>query len=245
MIVFFRQTLLSINNVNEEKFQLQKLHISQLNNAYEGILKALTTALDYRDHNTWGHSARVVGYAVAIGDRMGLDRGQLRELAWGGFLHDIGKIGVPDAILLKKAGLTADEWDLIKKHPELGYDIVADIDFLQNASRIVLYHHEFYDGAGYPDGLMGEDIPLLARIFTIADSLDAMTSDRPYRKARTVEDAFQEITGLAGEQFCPKAVDALLEVGIENIYRIQRQVLKAGNTASIRELLSPTVEQES
>lgn len=242
-ILFFRRSLLSLNREIEEKIKLQDRYLTQLNRINEGILKALTYALDCRDHETWGHSARVVGYALAIGEKMGLGDEELRELAWGGFLHDIGKIGVPDSILLKKSQLDPEEWEAIKHHPEVGHDIVNQIgnhlQFSKTVSDIVLYHHERFDGKGYPCGLKGEEITLPARIFALADAMDAMTSDRPYRRGRSIEEALSEVEKLAGEQFCPSCVRALKSLGLEELYKIQQQVREMSDVVRIRENSSP------
>lgn len=202
----------------------QKMYLKQLRKTYQGTLQALITALDFRDHGTWGHSARVVGYALAIGEEMGLTPEQLSRLAWGGFLHDIGKIGISDTILLKSSQLTAEEWRIIQEHPRLGADIIGEIEFLQETVEIILSHHERYDGGGYPNGLSGTMIPLLSRIFAVADALDAITSDRPYRPARPVEVAVAEIAAQSGKQFCPECVRALLRIGNEHLNRIQEKI---------------------
>ncbi|HOJ77916.1 MAG TPA: HD-GYP domain-containing protein [Bacillota bacterium] len=224
LVAFYQKSLASLQNIIEEKYALQKFHLDKLNKISEGTLRALSTALNYRDHGTWGHSARVVGYAVAIGNRIGLDDEQLLLLTWGGFLHDIGKIGVVDSILLKETPLSSDEWEEIRKHPQLGYDIVSKIDFLKEASDIVLHHHERYDGSGYPEGLKGEGISLLARIFAVADALDAMTSDRPYRPAMDLQKALEEITRLAGKQFCPRIVSILKQIGLKELLKIKENI---------------------
>ncbi|MBA2133851.1 HD-GYP domain-containing protein [Capillibacterium thermochitinicola] len=202
----------------------QKKSFSQLKKANEGALKALLHALECRDHDTWDHSTRVAAYATALAEQMGLSQSELKKIALAGYLHDIGKIGVPDRILLKKTKLLPEEWEMIKRHPELGYDIIHELDFLNDAADIILLHHERYDGTGYPLGLKGEKIPLLARIFAVADALDAMTSERPYRAARSMEEAFTEVHSLAGVQFCPECVKALEELGIEKLSRIQQRV---------------------
>jgi putative nucleotidyltransferase with HDIG domain len=138
---------------NCRKKAIQKNYLEQLNNTYEGTLKALSYALDLRDHGIWGHSARVVSYTLAIAEKIGLTQQALRQSAWAGILHDIGKIGVPDSILLKKAALDPDEWENVKRHPTIGYEVIREINFLKFAADIVLYHHEHYDGSGYPRAL--------------------------------------------------------------------------------------------
>ncbi|NLW55451.1 MAG: HD-GYP domain-containing protein [Firmicutes bacterium] len=221
----------------ERNNQLSPQGQEELHKTYEGTLKALIYALDYREHETWGHSVRVAGYATALAKQMGLKEADLRKLTWAGFLHDIGKIGIPDEILRKKAKLLPEEWEAIKRHPELGYEIVNQVDFLKNAARIILYHHERYDGHGYPQGLKGERIPLTARIFAVADALDAMTSDRPYRPARTMEEAFHEILSLTGKQFCPKCTQALAAIGVEQLRQIQLRLQRSGEVTVLQKSL--------
>jgi cyclic di-GMP phosphodiesterase len=171
--------------------------------------------------------------------KIGLKGNELRELAWAGFLHDIGKIGVPDAILFKQGALDQEEWKNIKRHPLIGYEVIREIDFLKFAADIVLSHHEHYDGTGYPKGMQGKQIPLGARIFAIADALDAMTSDRPYRAAVQMETALAEIKKLGGKQFCPQCVAAMNELGITQFYRIQQHVKTINDIAGMRNGLDP------
>ena len=235
--LIFRTQRFVLRNARKTK-QFPPETQEELNKTYEGTLKALIYALDYRDHETWGHSMRVAGYAHAIASQMGLKEADLRKLAWAGFLHDIGKIAIPDEILHKKVKLLPVEWEAIKRHPELGFEIVNQVDFLKSAARIILCHHEHYDGNGYPQGLKGEQIPLTARIFAVADALDAMTSDRPYRPARTMEEAFQEILSMSGKQFCPKCTQALAAIGVEQLRRLQIHFHKSGEVAVIQEGLA-------
>jgi HD-GYP domain-containing protein (c-di-GMP phosphodiesterase class II) len=178
-----------------------------LQSSYKATLGAFSGMLDARDSETEGHSQRVVTYALAIGQAMGLSAKELAVLEVGALLHDIGKVGVSDAILRKNGPLNAEEWVEMRRHPEIGYDLIARIPFLEAASPVVRHHHERWDGQGYPDGLRGEDIPLAARIFTVADSFDAMVSDRPYRPGRPAEQALREICRCAGEQFDPQVVE--------------------------------------
>jgi HD-GYP domain-containing protein (c-di-GMP phosphodiesterase class II) len=182
-------------------------------------LQALSRALDTRDAETEEHSQRVRRYTELIGRRFGLPDDEVAHLGRGAVLHDIGKIGVPDAILLKPDALSASEIEAMRKHPTIGYTMIAHIPFLAKAAEIVLYHHESYDGAGYPNGLAGEEIPLGARIFAVVDTLDAMTSDRPYRKALTFEEALAEIQRERGRQFDPIIADTLLSVSISELVR--------------------------
>lgn len=227
-ILFVRRFVVGFQRQLQEQINLYEKCLEKLNKTYEGTLKALIAALDYRDHATWDHSIRVVAYATAMAEEMGLAQAEQEKLALAGFLHDIGKIGVPDHILLKTTKLLPEEWEAIKRHPEFGYEIIHQIEFLENAADIILLHHEHYDGSGYPLGLKGEKIPLTARIFAVADALDAMTSDRPYRSARSMEEAVSEVRRLAGKQFCPQCVQVLESLGVENLTRIQQCVKKEG-----------------
>ena len=180
--------------------------------AYSSTLAALVNALDAREHETSDHSQRVVRYTTAIALRMNLDGCALDHIGRGALLHDIGKIGVPDSILLKPGPLTAAEWTEMRRHPETGYKILEGIDFLGPAAEIVLAHQERFDGLGYPNRLKGTEIALGARIFMLADTLDAMTSDRPYRKGSSFTDARAEIGRCAGTQFDPACVEAFLDI---------------------------------
>ena len=191
--------------------------LQELRSTYGATLQALSTALDSRDSDTDGHSHRVVVYTEAIGRRLGLPEWEISNLLNGALLHDVGKIGVPDAILRKPGRLTEDEWTIMRTHPDLGYRMLEHIGFLKDALPVVRHHHERYDGSGYPDGLSGEQVPLGARIFAVADTFDAMTSDRPYRRACSVELARAEIARCAGTQFDPQVVDAFLGLSIEGV----------------------------
>jgi len=179
---------------------------------YECTLQALGTAIDLRDRETAGHSQRVCLFSLAIARSMGWPDDHLRNLARGAYLHDIGKLGVPDRILLKPGPLDAHERQQMQQHSQIGFDIIKDIPFLSEAADIVLTHHERYDGKGYPRGLKGEQIPASSRVFSVADTLDAITSDRPYRQASSFEEARSTIRRLAGSQFDIAIVRAFLEI---------------------------------
>lgn len=182
--------------------------LGELRTSYNQTLAALSAALDARDHETEGHSHRVTAYALLLANALNIRDPQTREaLEWGSLLHDVGKIGVPDAILHKPAPLSDSEWSVMRQHPEIGYQIVRSIPFLQPAFAVVRHHHERWDGAGYPMNLRGQDIPLPARIFALADTLDAMTTNRPYRRALPFRAAAEEIAQLRGSQFDPQVVD--------------------------------------
>jgi cyclic di-GMP phosphodiesterase len=186
--------------------------LNSLEDAYRSTLKALTAALETRDLETHGHSERVVTYSLRLGQEYGLDRKRMKSLEFGSLLHDIGKIGVPDLILRKPAKLTDEEWVLMKEHPLHGQQILRGIEFLEGAARVVAQHHEKWDGSGYPLGLRDEEIDLCARIFSVADAFDAMTSDRVYRKGKPYEAAAKELDDWAGRQFDPKVVEAFHRV---------------------------------
>jgi len=187
---------------NEE---LQLAH-RRLEQSYDTPLLTLSIALDLRDTATEGHSLRVAEIAGLIGQMMGLVEHQLEVLRRGGLLHDVGKIGIPDAILRKPDKLSSEEWEIMYRHPVWGAEILSHIAFLAEALPLVRHHHEAWDGSGYPDGLRGAAIPLLARIFAIADAYDAITSDRPYRQARSPEEALAVIREEAGRQLDPAVV---------------------------------------
>jgi putative nucleotidyltransferase with HDIG domain len=191
--------------------------LAETERTYDTTLQALSNALDVRDSETEGHSRRVVEYMELIIAQLPVAPDHLATLRRGALLHDIGKIGVPDNVLRKPAALSDAEWVVMKRHPEHGARIISQIPFLQDVSRIVRHHHERWDGKGYPDGIAGEAIPLGARIFAVADSFDAMTSDRPYRRAMSVKDARVEVARCRGTQFDPDIVDAFVRVPVERL----------------------------
>jgi response regulator RpfG family c-di-GMP phosphodiesterase len=183
--------------------------LASLEDAYRSTLRALIKALEARDAETHGHSERVVNFSLRLGRELGLDKERLRSLEFGSLLHDIGKIGVPDAILRKPARLSEGEWREMREHPLHGQKILRGIEFLEGAARVVAQHHERWDGAGYPLGLRGEGIDLNARIFAVADAFDAMTSERTYSPAMTVDEALAELRRCAGRQFDAGCVELL------------------------------------
>lgn len=178
---------------------------------YVSLTEALAAALDAREHETGLHSKRVACHTMVLAKRFSDDAMTLRQVYWGALLHDIGKIGIPDAILLKQGPLTPEEWKTMQQHPEIGRHILAGVPHLALAREIVLCHEERFDGSGYPRGLGGDVIPLWARLFAVIDTLDAMTSDRPYRKGLSFDNAKAEIQHMSGTQFDPIAVEAFLE----------------------------------
>jgi response regulator RpfG family c-di-GMP phosphodiesterase len=180
--------------------------------AYRSTLRALTAALDARDSETSGHSRRVVSFSLRLGRELGLDADELRSLEFGALLHDVGKIGVPDAVLRKPSQLDDEEWARMRQHPLYGERILSGIEFLRGASLVVAQHHERWDGTGYPAGSRGRDIDLKTRIFAVADAFDAITSDRVYRAAQSYEAAAAELREWAGRQFDPEVVAAFLSI---------------------------------
>jgi len=220
----YRQNLEEM--IAERTEQLQAA-VCQIEQTYEDTLQALGAAVDLRDNETAGHSQRVCRYSVGIALAMGWSEKQSGSLARGAYLHDIGKLGIPDSILLKPGPLTPDERKLMQRHSKVGFDLVKDIAFLADAAEIVLAHHERYDGSGYPHGLKADEILLSARVFAIADTLDAITSDRPYRRASSYETAREAIRVEAGRLFDPEVVRVFLEIPTETwptIAKVERQI---------------------
>lgn len=197
--------------VEERTTDLMKT-LQQLKNSYDMTLQALVAGLDAREHETGSHSQRVSMYALRLSKEMGVHSKNLQHIAKGALLHDIGKLGIPDRVLLKPCKLTAEEWKLMRRHPEIGFNILKGIDFLRPALEIVLNHHERYDGDGYPAGLKEEAIPVAARIFFVVDAFDTMTTNRPYRKAMAFKNAFREIERCAGGQFDPAVVKKFMGI---------------------------------
>jgi putative nucleotidyltransferase with HDIG domain len=199
-----------------ETIQTQNVSLEQVNRLLRerstAAMESLTATVDARDAYTAGHSRRVQKISLAIGEELGLSPEELEPLGYAALFHDIGKLGLPDAILLKPARLDAAEWALIMRHPSDGASIIERLGFLNDAVPAIRHHHERYDGRGYPDRLAGSEIPLGARIIHVADAFDSMLSARVYRPARSLEATLAEIERMAGVQFCPRAVEALKAV---------------------------------
>ena len=211
--------------VAERTAELDKA-LEEIENSYRMTLKALVQALETRDFETHGHSERVVTFSLRLGYELGLDKDGLRDLELGALLHDIGKIGVPDAVLRKPAKLNDEEWNKMKLHPLHGQKILRNIGFLEGATRVVAQHHEKWDGSGYPAGMRGEEIDIGARIFSVVDAFDAMVSDRVYRKGCSYEDAVAELERFAGTQFDPVIVEAFKHVPKEDWEILRQRSLK-------------------
>jgi ribonuclease P protein subunit RPR2 len=201
--------------------------LASLQETYLATMKSLAQVIEAKDRTTRGHLDRTQDHGLQLARRIDPSIAT-DELGYGFFLHDIGKVGIPEHILCKEGPLTADEWEVMRSHPVVGAQIVAPIAFLGEAIGLVRHHHERYDGSGYPDGLRGEDIPLAARIFAVADAFDAMTSDRPYRGAMGVECALAEVRAGAGSQFDPEIVDEFVAMVGEERARDLRLVHAAG-----------------
>lgn len=200
--------------VMEQTEKIRKT-MNDLAHAYDDTLSALVKALDAREKEVGSHSERVMNYTTFIGRRLGIAGKELEELAKGALLHDIGKIGISDNILLKPGQLDESEWVEMRRHSQVGYSILSEITFLKAPAEIILSHHERFDGTGYPRGLKGDSIPVGARIFALVDTLDAMTSDRPYRKALPLDAVTAEVKRCSGTQFDPELADLFLSISRE------------------------------
>jgi putative nucleotidyltransferase with HDIG domain len=238
----YRQNLESIVSARTGRLRST---MQDLERSYDITLEAMGDALDLRDEETEGHSRRVTAYTIALAQAMGVEAEELRVIARGAFLHDIGKIATPDNILLKPGRLSDEEMAIMKQHCERGYEMVRKIPFLREAAEIVYAHQERFDGTGYPRGLRGDDIPLGARIFAIADSLDAMTSDRPYRKGTTFAAATEEIVRCAGQQFDSRIVEVFLAMPGESWAALRAEAERHSPSARSVSLCRPPVAQSS
>ena len=210
-----------VGKVMDKFFENQR----SIADVYEPTARGLLKALEFWDQATVRHSLRVNKIASQIGFQLGLSKNDLADLELGTLLHDIGKLSIGDTVLLKPGPLTDEEYQLIKNHPQIGFDMVKDNPQFQVIAEVILHHHERFDGKGYPAGLQGTDIPLLARICSVADSFEAITADRPYRKGRSIQEAKSEIEKHKGTQFDPQVVDALLALQYSAIYNEEHLIL--------------------
>ena len=207
-----------------DTFKQERTRSQELRSSYTATVRALSNAVEARDAYTGKHADRVTAYGIEIARAVGVSIADTRELEFGFLLHDIGKLGIPDAILYKPGALTDNERALMTQHPLIGAQIVDDIEFLAPAARVVRSHHERWDGSGYPDGLAGEEIPLAARVFSVADVLDALTTDRPYRHALPLSKAREMIVAGSGTQFDPRVVEAFKSIPDRRLERIAAEI---------------------
>jgi putative nucleotidyltransferase with HDIG domain len=217
--------------------------MEDLEHSYDVTLEALGDALDLKDSETEGHSKRVTAYTIALARAMGLPPAEIKVIARGAFLHDIGKMAIPDEILRKPGKLTPGEQDVMREHCTRGYHMLRKIPFLAGAAEIVFCHQEHFDGSGYPTGLHGREIPIGARIFAVADALDAITSDRPYRKARSFDSAREEVLCCSGTQFDPVVVEAFLKIPNELWQELRSEISGQSRRYSSFEITQPPDSQ--
>jgi len=207
-----------------ETFKREREQAQELRRSYTATVRALSNAVEARDAYTGKHAERVTAYGMEIARTLGLRLSEMPELEFGFLLHDIGKVAIPDAILYKPGALTDEERALMAQHPVIGAQIVHGIEFLEGAVQVVRSHHERWDGNGYPDGLAGEEIPLSARVFAVADVLDALTSDRPYRPASKMSVAREMITAESARQFDPGVIDVFDSIDDHTFQRIAAEI---------------------
>jgi putative nucleotidyltransferase with HDIG domain len=214
----------NLEQVVAARTEMLRQAMENLEHSYDVTLEALGDALDLKDSETEGHSKRVTAYTIALSRAIGIAPAQIKVIARGAFLHDIGKMAIPDEILRKPGKLTPDEQVVMREHCSRGYHMLRKIPFLSEAAEIVFSHQEHYDGSGYPSGLSGAEIPIGSRIFAVADTLDAITSDRPYRKARSFDVAREEILSYSGTQFDPGVVEVFLKIPNELWHELRSEI---------------------
>jgi putative nucleotidyltransferase with HDIG domain len=202
----------NLERLVEERSKALSEALKNLNELHGATLETLATAIDLRDKGTSGHSRRVADLTIAIVKKMGVNNGELVQIEHGALLHDIGKLRIPDSILWKPSKLTHEEWEIMRKHPQYGYEFVQKIGFLKEAADIILSHHEKFDGTGYPRGLKGKEISFGARIFSLVDSIDALLYDRPYHRGTAFSLACEEIRKRSGTHFDPDLVEPALDL---------------------------------
>ena len=247
----YRQTLQENHSYQQNlemavraRTELLRQAMEDIEQSYDITLEALGDALDLKDSETEGHSKRVTAYTIALARAMGVASTEIKMIARGAFLHDIGKMALADEILLKPGPLTAEEQTVVRRHCANGYDMLRKIPFLHEAAEIVYTHQEHYDGGGYPSGLRGSEIPIGARIFAVADALDAITSERPYRKARSFEKARKEIQRCSGTQFDPAVVEVFLKVPIGVWQELRTQIGEQSKRLSTFDIVNRPILKE-
>ena len=229
----------NLEQVVRARTEMLRQAMADLEHSYDITLEALGDALDLKDSETEGHSKRVTAYTIALARAMGISPAEIKVIARGAFLHDIGKMAIPDDILRKPAALNPDEQEVMREHCTRGFHILRKIPFLSGAAEIVFCHQEHYDGSGYPNGLRGGEIPIGARIFAVSDTLDAITSDRPYRKANSFDAARQEILRCSGTQFDPAVVEVFLKIPNELWHELRSEITGQNKRFSTFELAQP------
>ncbi len=230
----------NLEQVVRARTEMLRQAMEDLEHSYDITLEALGDALDLKDSETEGHSKRVTAYTIALARAMGISPSEIKVIARGAFLHDIGKMAIPDEILRKPAALTREEQDVMREHCTRGFNILRKIPFLAEAAEIVCSHQEHFDGSGYPNGLKGGEIPIGARIFSVADTLDAITSDRPYRKASSFDAAREEILRCSGTQFDPAVVEIFLKIPNELWHELRAEITGQNKRFSTFDLAAPS-----
>ncbi|HXF36445.1 MAG TPA: HD-GYP domain-containing protein [Actinomycetota bacterium] len=227
LVVFARELAMLYRLERERSRELERA-LQGLRDTYLATMKVLVQVVEAKDATTRGHLDRTQAYGMALARRIDPALAERPELAYGFFLHDIGKVGIPEAILRKRGPLSDAEWEVMRSHPTLGARIVEPMRFLGEAALVIRHHHERFDGTGYPGGLRGDAIPLPARIFAVADAFDAMTSDRPYRAPLPRERALGELAAARGTQFDPAVVDAFVDLVDEEGAALEAAAVAAG-----------------
>jgi putative nucleotidyltransferase with HDIG domain len=233
----------SLEQMVRARTEMLRHAMEDLEHSYDVTLEALGDALDLKDSETEGHSKRVTAYTIALARAMGIPPAEIKVIARGAFLHDIGKMAIPDEILRKPDTLTPEEQEVMREHCARGYHMLRKIPFLAGAAEIVFCHQEHYDGSGYPSGLKGREIPVGARIFAVADTLDAITSDRPYRKSRSFDSAREEILRCAGTQFDPAVVETFLKMPNELWQELRAEISGQSKRFSTFDVTPPAKSQ--
>lgn len=226
--------LIRKNKKLEQQAKLLEGLLRDLRESYEATLDAMVSAIESRDCETKHHCRRVQAYAVMLAQKLAVPAEELMDISYGALLHDVGKIGVPDSILLKPGKLTEEEWKTMRSHTQIGYQMISRVKFLKGAAEIVRYHHERWDGGGYPEGIAGVDIPRGARIFSIIDTFDAITSKRPYKEALPIQVARDEIKKCSGTQFDPAIVDAFLKIPDQELIELRARVEESSRSVDLQ-----------
>jgi putative nucleotidyltransferase with HDIG domain len=234
----------SLEQMVRARTEMLRHAMEDLEHSYDVTLEALGDALDLKDSETEGHSKRVTAYTIALARAMGIAPAEIKVIARGAFLHDVGKMAIPDEILRKPGSLTPEEQVVMREHTTRGYNMLRKIPFLAGAAEIVYCHQEHYDGSGYPRGIRGREIPIGARIFAVGDTLDAITSDRPYRQARTFDAAREEILRCSGTQFDPAVVEVFLKIPNELWQELRSEISGQNKRFSTLDLEPPTHKEQ-